>query len=213
MQTEYKAIVQVEHGAPEKVLSISKRPLEIDRLGADEALVRVIASPIHVGDVHILEALPQGGPVAPIPEGTTRTPGFEGVGTIVRLGTSARAAKRVIEGQRVAFFPANGSWAEYVVVKQDSLLPIPKDIPDQVAAQILINTITASILIKTGHNSLKPPVTLPVYIIQNAAGRWTFAYTNRFGSWCSPHSFGEVCSVRRKAKFGASWATRYFNQR
>jgi NADPH:quinone reductase-like Zn-dependent oxidoreductase len=170
VQTEYKAIVQVEYGAPENVLSIAKRPLEIDRLGADEALVKVIARPIHVGDVHILEALPQGGPVAPIPEGIPRTPGFEGVGTIVRLGTSARAAKSIIEGQRVAFFPANGSWAEYVVVKQNSLLPIPNDIPDQVAAQILINTITASILIKTGHNSLKPPITLPVYIIQNAAG-------------------------------------------
>jgi NADPH:quinone reductase-like Zn-dependent oxidoreductase len=34
---------------------------------------------------------------------------------------------------------------------------------------MLINTVTASILIKAGHNSLKPPITLPVYILQNAA--------------------------------------------
>src|SRR5712664_1722961 len=169
MQTDFKAIVQSEYGAPEKVLKIAKRQLKSDKLGAQEALLKVITRPIHVGDVHIVEALPQGGPIAPIPEGTLRTPGFEGVGTIVRLGTGTNAAKRFIEGQRVAFFPANGSWAEYVIVNQNSLLPLPNEIPDQIAAQMLINTITASFLIRTGQNSIKPPIPLPVYILQNAA--------------------------------------------
>jgi len=155
-QTDFRAIVQSEYGAPEKVLKIAKRQLKSGKLGANEALVKVITRPIHVGDVHILEALPQGGPVAPIPEGTLRTPGFEGVGTIVRLGTGTNAAKRFFEGQRVAFFPANGSWAEYVIVNQNSLLALPNEIPDQIAAQMLINTITASFLIRTGHNSIKP---------------------------------------------------------
>ena len=88
-------------------------------------------------------------------------PGFEGVGIIVGLGTNAEAAKRFSEGQRVAFFPANGSWGEYVVVRYTSLLAIPNEIPNQVAAQMLINTITASLLIKAGHNSLKTPITPP----------------------------------------------------
>src|SRR5712672_4497970 len=169
MQTDFKAIVQSEYGAPEKVLKIAKLQLKSDKLGAQEALLKVITRPIHVGDVHIVEALPQGGPIAPIPEGTLRTPGFEGVGTIVRLGTGTNAAKRFIEGQRVAFFPANGSWAEYVVVNHNSLLAVPNEIPDQIAAQMLINTITASFLIRTGHDSLRPPITPPVYILQNAA--------------------------------------------
>jgi len=78
-------------------------------------------------------------------------------------------AKRFSEGQRVAFLPAMGSWAEYVVVRYNSLSPVPDEISDQIAAQMLINTITASILIKAGYNSLKPPITLPVYILQNAA--------------------------------------------
>ena len=170
LQTEYKAIVQSEYGDPEKVLKLANQSLRGDRLGADDALIKVITRPIHVGDVHILEALPQGGPVAPIPEGSLRTPGFEGVGTIVALGANAKAAKKVSEGQRVAFFPANGSWSEYVEVNHNFLLAVPDEIPDQIAAQMLINTITASFLIRTGHNSLKPPVTLPVYILQNAAG-------------------------------------------
>jgi Aldehyde dehydrogenase family len=106
MQTEFRAIVQSEYGAPEKVLKIAKRRLKSEELGVDDALVKVIARPIHHGDIQILSALPQGGPVEPIPEGTLRVPGFEGVGTIVRLGTNAKGAKRFSEGQRVAFFPA-----------------------------------------------------------------------------------------------------------
>ena len=98
-----------------------------------------------------------------------RVPGFEGVGTILQIGTNPEAAKRFSEGQRVAFFPAMGSWAEYVVVRYESLLPVSDEIPDHIAAQMLINTVTASVLIKAGHNSLKPPITLPVYILQNAA--------------------------------------------
>ena len=109
MQTEFRAIVHSEYGAPEKVLKIAKRQLNSEELGADDVL---IARAIHPGDIQILSALPQAGPVEPIPEGTVRVPGFEGVGTIVRLGTNAKASKRFSEGQRVAFFPAKGAWAE-----------------------------------------------------------------------------------------------------
>jgi len=48
-------------------------------------------------------------------------------------------------------------------------LALPNEIPDQIAAQMLINTITVFLLIRTGHNSIKPPITPPVYILQNAA--------------------------------------------
>src|SRR5260221_13283611 len=161
MQTEFRAIVHSEYGAPERVLRIAKRQLESEELGVDDALIKVTARPIHHGDIHILSALPQGGPVAPIPEGSLRVPGFEGVGIIVRLGISAKAAGRFTEGQRVAFFPAEGTWAEYVVVRCSSLQAVPQEIPDHIAAQMLINTVTASVLIKTGHNSLKTPIKPP----------------------------------------------------
>src|SRR6266567_2447741 len=169
MQIEFRAIAQSEYGAPEKVLTIAERQFKTEDLGVDDVLVKVRARPVHPGDIYILSALPQGGPIVPIPEGTLRVPGFEGVGTILQIGTNPEAAKRFSEGQRVAFFPAMGSWAEYVVVRYESLLPVSDEIPDQIAAQMLINTVTASVLIKAGHNSLKPPVTLPVYILQNAA--------------------------------------------
>src|SRR5258707_12422608 len=169
MQIEFREIVQSEYGAPEKVLRITSRQLKSEELGPNGVVVKVSARPVHPGDIQILSALPQGGPVVPIPEGALRIPGFEGIGTIVRLGKNPEAVKRFRVGQRVAFFPAMGSWAEYVVVRYDALLLIPDEIPDQIASQMLINTITASVLIKAGHNSLKTPITLPVYIRQNAA--------------------------------------------
>jgi NADPH2:quinone reductase len=169
MQIEFRAIVQSEYGSPEKVLRIAKRQLKSEELRADDVVVKVSARPVHPGDIQILSALPQGGPVVPIPEGALRIPGFEGVGTIARVGRNIEAVRRFRVGQRVAFFPAMGSWAEYVVVHHDSLSPVLDEIPDHIAAQMLINTITASVLIKAGHNSLKIPIAFPVYILQNAA--------------------------------------------
>jgi NADPH:quinone reductase len=169
METEFRAIVHSEYGAPENVLTIAKRQLNTEALGSDDVLVKVIARPIHHGDIQILSGLPQGGPVVPIPEGVLRIPGLEGVGTILRLGANAKAATSLSEGQRVAFFPAPGAWGEYLVVRYHSLLAVPNGIPDQIAAQMLINPITAFVLIRAGHNSLKTPITPPVYILQNAA--------------------------------------------
>ena len=194
MQIEFREIVQSEYGAPEKVLRITSRQLKSEELGPNDVVVKVSARPVHPGDIQILSALPQGGPVVPIPEGAVRIPGFEGIGTIVRLGKNPEAVKRFRVGQRVAFFPAMGSWAEYVVVRYDALLLIPDEIPDQIAAQMLINTITASVLIKAGHNSLKTPITLPVYILQNAAASPCWASTDPSCSRprCASNSPGEV---------------------
>src|SRR5260370_18137817 len=141
MQTEFRAIVQSEYGAPEKVLRIAKRPLKSEELGVDDGLIKVIARPIHPGDIQILSALPQAGPVAPIPEGTERIPGLEGVGTILRLGTNAKAATRLSEGQRVAFFPAAGTWGEYAVVRYNSLLVVPKENFQQIARPSLLKKL------------------------------------------------------------------------
>src|ERR1700681_3073186 len=116
MQIEFRAIVQSEYGAPEKVLTIAERQFKSEALGVDDVLGKVRARPVHPGDIHIFSGLPQGGPIVPIPEGTLRVPAFQGVATILQIGTNPEAPKRFSKGQRVAFFPAMGSWAEYVVV-------------------------------------------------------------------------------------------------
>ena len=165
MQIEFRAIVQSEYGAPEKVLTIAERQFKTEDLGVDDVLVKVRARPVHPGDVHILSALPQGGPIVPIPEGTLRVPGFEGVGTILQIGTNPEAAKRFSEGQRVAFFPAMGSWAEYVVVRYESLLPVSDEIPDQTPIVGQIN-LSPFRIIEFGHlgSLCTPAMETPVKI-------------------------------------------------
>lgn len=87
MLIDFRAIVQSKYGAPEKGLSIAKRQFKSEELGTDDVLVRVISRPVHPGDIQIRSAVPQGGPVVPIPKGTQRVPEFEG-GTVVRFGGS-----------------------------------------------------------------------------------------------------------------------------
>src|SRR6266498_1808034 len=90
METEFRAIVHSEYGAPEKVLKIANRQLKSEELGVDDVLVKVIARPIHHGDIQILSGLPQGGPVEPIPEGTLRICGRS---IQLSLGSSERDSR------------------------------------------------------------------------------------------------------------------------
>jgi hypothetical protein len=72
MQTEFRAIIQSEYGAPEKVLKIAKRQFKSEDLGTDDLFVRVIARPIHPGDIQVLCALPLGGAVDSSPRYSER---------------------------------------------------------------------------------------------------------------------------------------------
>ena len=51
MRTEFRAVVQSEYGAPEKVLRIAKRQFKSEELETDDVQVRVIARPVHPGDI------------------------------------------------------------------------------------------------------------------------------------------------------------------
>jgi hypothetical protein len=67
MQTEFRAIAHGEYGAAEDVLRLAECRFKSEELGPDDVLVQVTARPVHPGDIQILSALPQGGPVVPLP--------------------------------------------------------------------------------------------------------------------------------------------------
>jgi NADPH:quinone reductase-like Zn-dependent oxidoreductase len=54
MHTEFRAIVQSEYGAQEKVLRMAKRRFKSEELGTNDVLVQVTARPVHPGDIQIL---------------------------------------------------------------------------------------------------------------------------------------------------------------
>jgi NADPH:quinone reductase-like Zn-dependent oxidoreductase len=60
------------------------------------------------------------------------------------------------QGLRVAFFPASGAWSDEAAVPASSVVPLPDSIPDEVGAQMLINTVTALTVIRAAHDSLPP---------------------------------------------------------
>jgi hypothetical protein len=54
-----------------------------------------------------------------------------------------------------------------VVVRYNSLLAVPNEISDQIAAQMLINTITASVLIKAGHKIALDRGVRPIRLVRS----------------------------------------------
>ncbi len=180
--TVFTAITHNRYGEPGEVLVASEFKAETLQPRSRDVVVRVSKRPIHPGDLHIIRALAKGGPSTPISTDTGtdlgryglpmgRVPGFEGVGVIERFGSDANRENKLAIRQRVAFFhPKAASWSSLTVVPSEALVPVPDDVPDEIAAQMLVNTITARIVLRAGHNSLPPDFELPVYILQTAAG-------------------------------------------
>jgi NADPH2:quinone reductase len=90
------------------------------------------------------------------------TPGFEGFGHVEAVGDNVEGFS---EGQRVVLAGIMGTWQEYVMVQPRQLIAIPETIPDQVAAQFLINPVTAWVMV-TNELSIQDGQ----WLLQTAAG-------------------------------------------
>ncbi len=177
----FTALEHTEYGDPASVLRLVERPMTEVEPGAHEALVRISKRPIHPGDLLMIAGDKRAGRAAPIPAGAARTPGFEGVGVIEKLGTSAPRQGQFVVGQRVIFLSGTArTWATYSKVPVASLVAVPDEVSDAVAAQILINTMTAQVVLRAGHNALPVPE-LPVTVIQTAAGSSVMRIVTAFG--------------------------------
>ncbi|OCP16724.1 MULTISPECIES: zinc-dependent alcohol dehydrogenase family protein [unclassified Ensifer] len=72
-------------------------------------------------------------------------PGFEGVGTIARVGTGVETLK---PGDRVIPIGASGLWQEYLVRPAEWCFAVPDDVDDRQAATSYVNPLTAIRLIE-----------------------------------------------------------------
>ncbi len=167
------AIVHDRFGPAGEVLAPRSLP-DPPPPGDGEVLVRVTFAPIHRGDLLAIEGSPAFGDPATLPAGG-RVPGFEGAGVIEALGANLSNEPRMRVGDRVAFFPVGGAWKERVVAPATSLVRLPDGVTDEAASQMLVNTITARLVLGVGHDSLPPGRTIPehgtgVTVIQTGAG-------------------------------------------
>lgn len=147
-----KSVVHDRYGPPREVLRIVDAPPE--RPGDGEVVVRMEAAAMHIADLRTIEGA--GDFQFPLP----RTPGFEGIGRIVRIGAGVSG---FAAGDRV--FPplASGTFREEVRCKASGCMPAPEG--DAVQLSLLtVNGPTAEVLLED-FADLQPGD----WLIQNAA--------------------------------------------
>jgi NADPH:quinone reductase-like Zn-dependent oxidoreductase len=104
--------------------------------------VRVLKRTVHPID-HLLI---RGVIPSPIPPGGA-VPGHDGMGVVEKVGSDVDAVG-IVPGARVNLFQVHGTWAERIVAPASAAIPVPDDVSDEVACQVVINGITAVMLLR-----------------------------------------------------------------
>jgi NADPH:quinone reductase len=104
-------------------------------------------------------------------DGSLRTvlpfiPGQEGAGVVTAVGPQVKAVKT---GDRVAWSGTLGSYAEFIVVPEEHLVPVPAEVGDQQAAALMIHGLTAHYLVNDAHK-LKSGETALVHTAAGGVG-------------------------------------------
>ena len=126
------AAVYETHGNPADVLHVESRPWPTPAAG--EVIVKMRAAPINPADLNQIEGK------YPVRAELPATPGFEGAGIVVDVGSDVKG----LTSGALVILPHNvGTWRDAVAVKADELVVVPADIKPVHAAMLKINPMTA----------------------------------------------------------------------
>jgi len=135
--TKVRALVFDKAGKPNEVLKLAEVDLP-KQVGPTEVLLRMMAAAIHPSDFLYVE----GTYLQPAKPGRA---GAEGVGIVEAVGSNVKDVKT---GERLAVWTESyqtGTWGEYFVFDTRVCrlyTSVPDDIPDEVAAQLILNPLT-----------------------------------------------------------------------
>jgi len=121
-----RAVVHHEFGDPAEVLAVEEVPLPDP--GPGEVRIRTLLSPIHNHDLWTVR-----GTYGIKPDLPSRA-GSEAVGVVDVLGPEVTGVE---VGQRVVSTSVIGVWAEYFTARAAALIPVPDQVPDEAAAQLV----------------------------------------------------------------------------
>jgi NADPH2:quinone reductase len=127
-----KAIQVFETGGPGQLVFGEK---DTPQPAKGQALVKLAASGVNFIDVYHRTGL--------YPQPLPFTPGMEGAGVVEAVGEGVTSLK---PGDRVAYAMAIGSYAEYAVVPEWQLVPVPEGLDLNQAAAIMLQGMTAHYL-------------------------------------------------------------------
>jgi trans-2-enoyl-CoA reductase len=153
MSTTFKAAIYETHGNPVEVLRIVELPWP--KPAANEVVVKMKAAPINPADLNAIEGK------YPVRPALPATPGMEGAGVVVEVGSAVR---NLAVGTLVLLPHGLGTWREAGAVAAEKLVTVPEGIEPIQAAMLKVNPITAWRML---HDfvSLQPGD----WVIQNAA--------------------------------------------
>lgn len=127
-----RALIHHSFGDPAQVLGVED--VETPQPGPGEVLVRTVLSPIHNHDLWTVRGTYGFKPELPARAGT------EAVGVVEAVGEGVTG---FAAGQRVATGGSFGAWAEFFVAEAGALIPVPEDLSDEVAAQLVAMPFSA----------------------------------------------------------------------
>ena len=127
-----RAAVLHAYGAPPEP---GQRPVPQRQSG--QALIRVTAAPINPLDLLCASGTSYFGPPA-----LPYVPGTQGIGVIAESGTLP-AGQRVWFSATAGMQPGDGSMAEFCVVPDTAVLPVPEGVSDDLAAALGLSAIAA----------------------------------------------------------------------
>ncbi|MEZ5513328.1 MAG: zinc-dependent alcohol dehydrogenase family protein [Steroidobacteraceae bacterium] len=163
-----RAAIQTEYGDPAKVLRVVDVPAEVPQPG--EVVITLEAAAMHIADLRTIQGVP---PFAmPLP----RTPGFEGIGRITRVGEGVPQSR---VGERV--FPplASGTFRDELRCAAAACIPAPEGDAIQLSL-LMVNGATAAVLLEDFATFSQGD-----WLIQNAAnsscGRYLIRLAGRRG--------------------------------
>ncbi|PYL65985.1 MAG: alcohol dehydrogenase [Verrucomicrobia bacterium] len=169
MNQNIKAVVYERHGNPAEVLRVETRPWP--KPAADEVVVQIRAAPINPADLNAIEGK------YPVRPELPATPGFEGAGVVVDLGSDVTG----MTAGALVILPHNlGTWREAVAVKASDLVAVPPEIEPVHAAMLKINPMTAWRLLHD-YVDLKSDDWLIQNAANSAAGRAVIQIANDLG--------------------------------
>jgi NADPH2:quinone reductase len=159
-----RAIVLTRFGEPAEVLEL-KTLSDPPPPGPGEVVVRVTKRSIHPGNL----AMIRGRFNIPLPVDGLLVPGSDGVGVIEAVGAGVDTAKRLKPGVRVVFNPSPGAWAELLRTRGELVTPVPDDLPDAIACQLLPNAVIALLLLREAQK-VAPDAGREIPLLLTAAG-------------------------------------------
>ncbi len=181
-----RAAIHSEYGEPAKVVRVVDVPAETP--GADEVIVRMEAAAMHIADLRTIQGVPPF--VMPLP----RTPGFEGVGRVVRVGTAVVSPKI---GERVFTPLGAGTFRDEVRCAAQGCLPAPDG--DAVQLSLLtVNGATAAVLLTDFAQLSRGD-----WLLQNAANSSCGRYLIRLAREAGVHTVNIVRRIELVAEIRA----------